>query len=130
MANKKSANGHKPATKLDLNKALKPILDKLIKHDKRFEQIDRRFDVVETRLEMNDRRFIGLNARVEALEKAVHNLDEKFDDYFTKMYSHIDTFMKRTETNALEITLLGKQHDDLAKYCTEKIGYPVYGRNL
>lgn len=119
MANKKTANGHKPVTKSELNKALKPILT----------ETNRRFDIIETRLEMGDRRFIGLNARVENLEKSVKNLDEKFDDYFTKMYSHIDAFMKRTETNEREILFLGKQHDDLAKYCIAKINYPVYGRN-
>lgn len=120
MANKKTANGHKPVTKSELNKALKPILT----------ETSRRFDIIETRLEMGDRRFVGLNARVENLENSVGKLNEKFEEYFTKMYSHIDAFMKRTETNEREILFLGKQHDHLAKYCSTKIGYPTYGRNL
>lgn len=134
MANRKTANGKQPVTKSELNtslnKALKPILDKLTKHDKRFEEIDRRFDVMETRFEMNDRRYIGLNVRIETLEKAIGKLDATFRENFTKMYSHIDAFMKRTEVNERETFFLGKQHDDLAKYCTAKIGYPTYGRNL
>lgn len=159
MANKKTANGGKPVTQsvlnTTLNKALKPILDKLIKHDGRFEEIDRRFDVMETRFEMNDRRYIGLNVRTESLEKSVGNLEKAIKDLdekterrddalsraiagleknmkeqFNKIFNHIDAFMKRTETNERETFFLGQQHDDLAKYCTAKIGYPTYGRNL
>lgn len=159
MVNKKTTNGGKPVTQTilntTLNKALKPILDKLTKHDKRFAEIDRRFDIMETHFDMNDRRYIGLNARTEALEKSVNNLekaikylDEKterrddalsqaiagleknMNEKFNKVFNHIDAFMKRTEASEREILFLGKQHDDLAKYCTVKIGYPTYGRNL
>lgn len=102
---KQSTKDNKPVTLKQLNQtinqALKPIEHRFMLHD----------------------------ARLEALEKAVHNLDETFKDNFTKMYSHIDAFMKRTESNETEILFLGRQHDNLAKYCTEKIGYPIYGRN-
>lgn len=76
-----------------------------------------------------DRRFVLQDARLDALEKAVRDLDESFKDNFSRMYSHIDAFMKRTESNEREILFIGKQHDDLAKYCTAKISYPAYGRN-
>lgn len=105
---KQPTKDNKPVTFKQLNQALKPILD---------------------RLEVIDGKFILHDARIEALEKAVRNLEETFKDNFTKMYSHIDAFMKRTESNGTEILFLGRQHDDLAKYCTVKIGYPTYGRN-
>lgn len=62
MKKKQSTKDNKPVTLKQLNQALKPI----------------------------EHRFILQDARIEALEKAVHNLDETFKESFTKMYSHID----------------------------------------
>lgn len=70
-----------------------------------------------------DRRFIEIDIKFMS----------KFDEMgrrFDRLESHIDSFLKRTENNEHEILFFGRQHDDLAKFCTEKIGYPVYGRNL
>lgn len=154
---KQSTKDNKPVTLKQLNQALKPILGKFKgmdnkfeaidgrfkqinkrfeaidgrfkQIDKRFEAIDKRFEAIDRRFDAIDKRFILQDARIEALEKAVHNLEETVKDSFTKMYNHIDAFMKRAESNEHEILFLGRQHDDLAKYCTEKIGYPTYGRN-
>lgn len=112
-----------------LKQALKPIEDKFAPIDRKFESIDRKFESIDRRFESIDRKFALQDARLDALEKAVRNLEETVKESFTRMYSHIDAFMKRAESNEHEILFLGRQHDDLAKYCTEKIAYPVYGRN-
>ncbi|MBI4994477.1 hypothetical protein HZC21_02425 [Candidatus Peregrinibacteria bacterium] len=145
-----SAKNNKPVTLKQLKQALKPILGKFPRIDNRFETIDKRFenvehrmdslehrmdslehrmDSLEHRMDSLEHRMDSLEHRMDSLEKAIHNLEEMFKDNFTKMYSHIDAFMKRTESNEHEIVFLGRQHDDLAKYCTEKIAYPIYGRN-
>gem|GEM_PF-5541152 len=102
MANKKTADGHKPVTISELNKALKTVLGR----------IDVRFDLV-------DKRFLAANIRIDNIEHKLGRLD-----------SHIDNFLKCAGDNDREILFLGKQHDDLARYCTAKIDYPTYGRNL
>lgn len=98
----KKNNGDKPLTLPQLQQALKTVLGK----------IDVRFDLV-------DKRFLAANIRIDNVEHKLGRLD-----------SHIDNFLKRAGDNDREILFLGKQHDDLAKYCTGKIGYQTYGRNL
>ena len=96
---------NKPVTLKQLNQALKPILGRFGGIDNKFEAIDKRFEAV-------DRRFEAIEYRLEVLEKAVHNFEETFKENFTRMYNHIDAFMKRTESNGHEILFLGRQHDD------------------
>lgn len=97
-----AVNGGKPLTFTQLQQALKTVLGK----------IEVRFDLI-------DKRFLAANIRIDNVEHRLGRLD-----------SHIDDFLKRAEDNDREILFLGKQHDDLAKFCTQKIGYPTYGRNL
>ena len=96
---------NKTVTLKQLNQALKPILGRFGGIDNKFEAIDKRFEAV-------DRRFEAIEYRLEVLEKAVHNFEETFKENFTRMYNHIDAFMKRTESNGHEILFLGRQHDD------------------
>ena len=96
---------NKPVTLKQLNQALKPILGRFGGIDNKFEAIDKRFEAV-------DSRFEAIEYRLEVLEKAVHNFEETFKENFTRMYNHIDAFMKRTESNGHEILFLGRQHDD------------------
>ena len=110
---------NKPVTLKQLNQALKPILgrfggidNKFEAIDKRFEAVDSRFEQIDKRFEAVDRRFEAIEYRLEVLEKAVHNFEETFKENFTRMYNHIDAFMKRTESNGHEILFLGRQHDD------------------
>ena len=128
---KQSAKDNKPVTLKQLNQVLKQALKQTVtfkqlkqalKSTVTFEQLKQALKPIEHRITLHD-------IRIEALEKTVHSLEETFKDSFTKMYSHIDAFMKRAESNEHEILFLGRQHDDLAKYCTQKIAYPVYGRN-
>lgn len=95
-------NENKPVTLIQLQQLLKTL----------FTKIDVRFDLI-------DKRFLTVNVRIDNVEKKL-----------TRLESHIDDFLKRTEDNERETLFLGKQHDDLAKYCTAKIAYPTYGRNL
>ncbi|MEK7171805.1 MAG: hypothetical protein AAB739_02745, partial [Patescibacteria group bacterium] len=74
--------------------------------------IDNKFEAIDKRFEAVDRRFEAIEYRLEVLEKAVHNFEETFKENFTRMYNHIDAFMKRTESNGHEILFLGRQHDD------------------
>lgn len=61
------------------------------------------------------------------VDRAVERLETKMDKRHYEFMNMIDAFLKRTETNEREILFLGRQHDDLAHYCTAKIGYPAYG---
>lgn len=156
---KQSANGGKPVTVSQLKKILKPAFADIDRRfdimETRFEMSDRRYIGLNVRTESleksvsNLEKSVGnLEKSVDNLEKSVQNLDEKterrddalsraivgleknMETQFNKVFNHIDAFMKRTEANERETLFLGKQHDDLAKYCTEKIAYPTYGRNL
>lgn len=120
---KQSQNGGKPVTLQQLNQALKPVFGK-------FKQIDKRFEKADTDLSLLDRRITSTNIRIDAVERALGSLEHTMKDQFNALFNHIDAFMKRIEVNEREILFLGKQHDDLAKYCTAKIAYPTYGRNL
>lgn len=120
MKREKRTNGSKPVTFAQFNKHA-------VKTDRRFDEMDRRFDILETRFEMSERRFIVLNAKVEKLTERIDNFDKKFQDFITKMYDLADASLRRAEENAREILFLGRQHDDLANYCTKKIAYPPYG---
>ena len=103
---------------------LKFELDKAFKRE--FKPIVQQFKIIDRRFEAIDRRFEAIDHRFDAIDKRFDAMDSKFDF----LHSAIDAFMKRTEDNELEIKLLGRQHDNLAKYCAQKIGYPTYGRNL
>lgn len=122
MTKKQNANGNSPVTVSELKKILKPILDKLTKHDKRFEQIDKNFLVINGKLAA----FVSINTL--NIDRAINALEERLNKRFDKIMTTMDAFIKRSETNEREIMFLGKQHDDLAKYCTQKIAYPPYGR--
>lgn len=131
MKKQQHTNGNRPVTVSQLENILqnsfsvfeKKLDKRFMQINKKFKQIDCRFDIVNAKLAA----FIGINTM--NIDRAINALEERQNKQFNKIFTKIDEFLKRTEENEEEILLLGKQHDNLAKYCTEKIGYPVYGRN-
>mgnify|MGYP001597594871 CR=1 FL=1 len=106
--------------------------------DLRFREIDAKFKKVDARFEDIDNRFKVMGGWFQAAQsihalytdKAITASEERLTKKMDNILSVIDGFLKRTEENKQEIGFLGHQHDDLAKYCTEKIAYPAYGRKL
>ncbi|MEK9132237.1 MAG: hypothetical protein AAB606_00815, partial [Patescibacteria group bacterium] len=92
--------------------------------DSKFIQIDRNFAVVNGKLAA----YVGVNTM--NIDRAVNALEERQNKKFDAILAKMDAFINRTEVNEREITFLGHQHDNLAKYCHEKIEYPEYGRAL
>lgn len=143
---KTSVKSGRPVTLSILNSTL----DKAFKRfgrglDKRFDQIDRKFDLIDRKFELMadqfaqiDKRFAVVEGKLAAyvgintmnIDRAINALEERQNKKFDVIISRMDAFLNRTEVNEREITFLGKQHDNLAKYCHEKIAYPEYGRML
>ena len=127
----KGQNGNKPLTLSQLERALAPFYKKFEQIDKRFEQIDERFKGVDTRFkEMGGWFQAAQSIHAMYTDRAIGEFEIRLNKKFDNIMSIIDAFLKRTEDNKQEITFLGRQHDDLAKYCTEKIAYPTYGRKM
>lgn len=143
-----SKNG-KPVTLAQLKQVIAPLYKRFDGVDQRFEQIDQRFEKIDQRFEQIDEQFkaidnqfISLNGKISAFvgitnmnirdaeERLEQKFMKKFEEKFAPIMDAVDVFMKLSRDSDCEIVLLGKQHDDLAKYCTAKIGYPTYGRNL
>lgn len=126
MKTRKSENGNQPLTLAQFQAAMGKI-------DKKFEQVDRRFNKLEAEM---DQGLKIVNAKLASFvaivtvntDRAIRESEDRQDKRFNNIFSAIDAFIKRTEANEREILFLGRQHDDLAHYCTEKIGYPTYGR--
>lgn len=149
MKRKRNYNNGKPVTLAQLKQVIAPIYKRFEQIDRRFEQIDQRFNQIDEKFQQIDEQFsqindqfISLNGKLSAfvgitnmnIRDAEERLEQKFMNKFEEKFSPImdavDVFMKRSRDSDREIVLLGKQHDDLAKYCIEKIAYPTYGRNL
>lgn len=128
MKKQQKLNSNQPLTLSQFNEALSIFSKKL---DERFEQIDERFIDVDTRFKEIGGCFQAAQS-IHAMytDRAIRELENRLSKKFDIMMSRIDTFLNRAETNERETTFLGRQHDDLAKYCTEKISYPPYGRKL
>lgn len=128
------ANGGRPVTVAELKKIITPEFAKINKrfddHDKRFDAVEKKLVDHDTRFDIIDKRFLAVNIRVDSCERAIAVLEKEMREQFNTFHSAIDAFMKRGEANEREILFLGRQYDDLAKFCTQKIGYPTYGRNL
>lgn len=133
--------------KLDkyLDRRFKQVDERFKQVDQRFKQVDQRFKQVDRRFKQIDRKFIEIdknfatvNGKLTAyfsaimvnMDKAIRDSEERLHNEILDIKTSMDAFLKRSEANEREILLLGKQHDNLAHYCTEKIGYPVYGRNV
>lgn len=147
-------NGNKPVTVSNLKTILrqsfadfekrydKKVGKRFTQTDKRFAQMDKRFAQMDRTLEIAfrqiDNNFAAINGKLAALvgitshniDRAVSASEERLNKKLDQMIATMNTFIKRTEENEREIGFLGKQHDDLAKYCTAKIEYPEYGRKL
>lgn len=135
MQKHSTSRREKPVTvnqlKSILKQAFAPIHKRFEIIDKRFAQIDKQFKQIDTKFEVTNGKlaaFVGINAL--NIDRAIRDLEERQNKQFDKIFSKMDAFLKRTEENEREVLLLGKQHDNLANYCTEKMGYPVYGRNI
>lgn len=128
-----------------LDRRFKQVDERFKQVDQRFKQVDERFKQVDRRFKEIDKKFVEIdknfgiiNGKLAAyfsaiminMDKAIRDSEEKFHNEILDLKTLIDAFIKRSEANEREILLLGKQHDNLANYCTEKIGYPVYGRNI
>lgn len=160
MKKQQSQNGTQPVTLNQLKQVLrqsftdfeKKINKKFEQIDKRFEQIDKRFEQVDKEFEQIYRRFEQIDERFKQVDtrfkemggwfqaaqsihalytdRAIQGLEERLSKKHDNMMSLLDKFLKRVEGNEREIIFFGNQHDDLAKYCHEKIAYPEYGRKL
>ncbi len=64
----------------EINKRFEAIERKLLEHDKRFEEINKRFEAIERKLLEHDKRFEEINKRFEAIEKKLLEHDKKFDE--------------------------------------------------
>lgn len=118
--NRKGENG-KPVTVSQLHQALKPIHVHL-------EQFDKKIDDAKKEMREMVKGSVDMN-RINS-ERIMHEFRQEYHRKHNEMQNNIDAFIKRTEENEREILFLGHQHDDLAKYCHKKIGYPEYGRKL
>ena len=133
MKTKQIRKDNQPVTSAQFKIAMAKIDKRFEKIDERFEKADKRTDGLEAEMRQG---FKIMNAKLAAfiailnanIDRAIRESEARQDKKFQKIFDAIDAFIKRTESSEREILFLGKQHDDLANYCTEKIGYPVYGR--
>lgn len=120
---KKASSGGKPVTFSQLNAQLKQAFESFGKQiDKRFAGVDKKLATLDGKITAS----MALNAI--NIDRAINALEERQNKKFDAILARMDAFIKRTEVNEREITFLGSQHDNLAKYCHEKIAYPEYGR--
>lgn len=128
MKKQQRQNGNKPVTSSELKKALNNLQQSL---NKKFAHIDGKFAQIDERFAIVDNKFKGLaDLNAMNIDRAIAMLELKLDKRHNDMMNRIDAFLKRSEANEREILFLGRQHDDLAKYCHGKIAYPEYGRKL
>lgn len=136
-----------------MDKEFEKIADQFLKIDKHFDElaaqytqefarIDDNFLEINKGFKKTDENFAALNGKLDGklaayfgvtnsnIDKVKNDLEEVLHKEILQLNKSMDAFLKRTEKNEQEITFLGRQHDDLAKYCTEKIQYPTYGRKL
>lgn len=135
MKKQQRQNGNKPVTLNQLKQVIREVMKKM---DIGFKQVDERFKRVDEQFKQVDTRFKEMGGWFHAAQsihalytdRAIQGLEERMSKKHNDMMSLLDKFLKRTDVNEREITFLGKQHDNLAKYCHEKIAYPEYGRKL
>lgn len=135
MKKQRTQNGSKPVTLHQLKQVFRQQFKQI---DERFEQIDKRFEQIDERFKQVDTRFKEIGGWFQAAQsihalytdRSIQGLEERMAKRHDNMMSLLDKFLKRVEGNEREIVFLGNQHDNLAKYCHEKIAYPEYGRKL
>lgn len=121
MIRQQNFNGGKAVTFTQFKKAITQI-DKIMN---RLEKcMDERFAILNGKFSA----MVGINTM--NIDRAVNGLEDRLDKKLQRIFDVLDGVVNGIDKSDREIVLLGKQHDDLAKYCTGKIAYPTYGRNF
>ncbi len=72
----------------EMVKRLEVLEKKLLEHDKRFEEMNKRFEVIEKKLLEHDKRFEEINKRFEAIERKLLEHDKRFEFIEKELKSH------------------------------------------
>ncbi len=76
----------------EMVKRFEAIEKKLLEHDKRFEEMNKRFEVIEKKLLEHDKRFEEINKRFEVLERKLLEHDKRFEVIERKLLEHDKRF--------------------------------------
>ncbi|MFZ5942946.1 MAG: hypothetical protein ACOYVD_02470 [Bacillota bacterium] len=71
--------------------------------DKRFEQMDKRFEQMDKRFEQMDKRFDQVESRLTKLEFGQERLEDRVDEVFEALQSHIEVNDRQHEEIMMEL---------------------------
>ncbi len=99
---------------------------KSLEHDKRFEEMNKRFEAIERKLLEHDKRFEEINKRFEAIERKLLEHDKRFESIEKKLLEHDRELKAIREELRIHRRLIEYNRRDIAALTEATISRYVY----